>query len=120
DDYQIFAQGFHTLLLVRAESPAQPHQQDDGSNSPDDAKHGQEHPHFMGFERGYCLVGDLQKIHELSGLGRNTGEDTTLELGLVEVSAAKIATVVVPSKARDLGFRWWRQETQIPRFARDD
>ena len=43
----------------------------------------------MGSESGQALVGDFLKIHELSGLGWNTGKDTTLELGLVDVSTEK-------------------------------
>ena len=62
-DHQVFAQRLHVLLLVDAEPPAQPHQQDDRRDAPHNAEHGEESPHLVGPECGQSLAQDFKKSH---------------------------------------------------------
>ena len=52
-----------SLLLVHAESAAQPDQQDHRCDSPHNAEHREENPHFVRFERRQGLASNLQEIH---------------------------------------------------------
>ena len=57
------------LFLVDAESAAKAHQQDHGGDSPNDAEHGQENPHFVRPECGERLPQKFAQVHR--GLQKN-------------------------------------------------
>src|SRR2546429_8778923 len=63
DDHQVFAEAFHALVLIYAETLAQTYQDDHGRDSPHNSKHGEECAHLVGPEGGEGLSQDVEEVH---------------------------------------------------------
>src|SRR4029077_10006574 len=86
DNRQIDADGLQALLLVPAESLAQPDQQNDRSDSPDDPEHSKEAAQFVrrdgsgGLPNHFPDIQELKSLRCLDGLERLTEAYPPLDL----------------------------------------